>query len=434
VKAAGKQHFLFLGHQDLSGILRGRSVPKERHKFALTRGLPWVPANYSIGPTNVLPPDNPFGPMGEIRLVPDADARLALPAFDGKPAFDIVLCDAHQPDSSSWPYCPRSALKAAVNRLKQEAGLTMQVAFEHEFTVNGLGQVAHPAFSASSGRAVSHLAADVMQTLEKSGIRLEQFQAEYGTDQFEISSVPADPLTAADRVVLTQEAIRDGARRFGLHASFIPKPAPNAAGNGVHIHFSLHRDGRPVTAEKDWLTDISAPFVQGILDNAETAVLFTCLSANSYLRLRPNCWVGPYVCAGLRNREAMIRVVPRVADAEGLHPAASLEYRAIDGTANVYLALAALIGAGLDGIKKKNRPVNIDRNPELLGTEERKRLGLRMLPQSLPDALIGFNAKIAATWMKEALVEAYLACRREDARQFCTIGDEEAASILQRIY
>ena len=185
-----------------------------------------------------------------------------------------------------------------------------------------------------------------------------------------------------------------------LHVSFLPKPAPNAAGNGVHIHFSLHRDGQPVTAERDWLTEVSAPFVQGILDHAETAVLFNCPSANSYLRLRPNNWVGPYVCAGLRNREAMIRVVPRQADADGRHPHASLEYRTSDGTANAYLALAALIGTGLDGLKRQKAPIDIGKNPELLGVRERERLGLRLLPQSLPAALTAFDPKIAACWME----------------------------------
>ncbi len=429
-----EQRFLFLGHQDLSGMLRGRSVPKERRKAALAQGLPWVPGNVSIGPTNVIPADNPFGQQGEIRLLPDKGAMLALAAYGGKPAFDVVLCDARQHDGAPWPYCPRSALKSAVDRLRTEAGLTMKVGFEHEFSVKGLDQVAHPAYSVASGRNVSHLAAHVLETLAKSGIALEQFQAEYGADQFEIASIPADPLTAADRVVLTQEAIRDSARQFGLHASFIPKPAPTAAGNGVHIHFSLHRDGVPVTAENDWLTDISGRFVQGILDHAESIVPFTCLSANSYLRLRPNSWVGPYACAGLRNREAMVRVVPRRADAKGRHPQASLEYRASDGTANAYLALAVLIGAGLDGLKQKKTPVNIAKNPELLGARERKRLGLRLLPQSLPDALKAFDAKAASAWMGLELVEAYMACRREDARQFCSISDAEAASVLQRFY
>ena len=116
------QHFLFLGHQDLYGLLRGRSVPKERHELAMTHRLPWVPTNYSIGPTNVLPPDNPFGTMGEIRLLPDLDIRLTLPAYNGKPVFDIVLCDTHQTDGTPWPCCPRGALKAAGKPSRKRPG------------------------------------------------------------------------------------------------------------------------------------------------------------------------------------------------------------------------------------------------------------------------------------------------------------------------
>lgn len=429
-----KQHFLFLGHQDLSGLVRGRSVPRERRKDALSGGLPWVPANYSIGPTNVLPPDNPFGPMGEIRLFPDENALVMLPAYDNKIAFDFVLCDARLPDGSPWTCCPRTALKSSIARLKAEAGLTMKVAFEHEFLVKGLNQAAHPAFSLSSGRNVSHVADRVMGTLGKSGIKLEQFVAEYGADQFEISSVPADPLSAADSVVLTLEVIRDCARQLGLHASFLPKPALNAAGNGVHIHFSLYRNSKPVTAEKEWLTDVSGAFVQGILDYAESVVLFSCLSANSYLRLRPNSWVGPYTCVGVKNREAMVRLVPRKPDAKKANPQASMEYRVADATSNVYLALAAIIGAGLDGLCASKQPFNITQNPEQLSVEERGKRGLRLLPQSLPEALQSFNAKAASTWLNADLVGAYLACRREDARQFAQGDGAEAVKVLQAVY
>jgi glutamine synthetase len=433
-RQAAKQHFLFLGHQDLSGLVRGRSVPRERRKVALSGGLPWVPANYSIGPTNILPADNPFGPMGEIRLFPDEAALVTLPSYDQRPAFDLVLCDGRQPDGAPWPYCPRTALKTAVARLKSEAGLTMKVAFEHEFTVKGLNQVWHPAFSVRSGRAVSHLAAAVMQTLSTSGIRLEQFQAEYGMDQFEIASEPVDPLTAADRAVLTIETIRDHALRLGLQASFLPKPAPNAAGNGVHIHFSLHHNGKPVTAAKDWVTETSGTFAQGILDHAESVVPFSCLSANSYLRLRPHSWVGSYTCLGIKNREAMIRLVPRRPDRTGYNPLASLEYRTADATANVYLALAAIIGAGLEGLKAGKQPANIAQDPDRLSPEERQKGGLRHLPQSLPEALQSFNSAAASRWLGADLVSAYLACRREDARQFAGENAEEAVKVLQAIY
>ncbi|MGL4489042.1 MAG: hypothetical protein ACRCU5_06320 [Rhizobiaceae bacterium] len=428
-----EQHFLFLGHQDLSGIVRGRSVPKERRKEALA-GLPWVPANFSIGPTNILPPDNPFGPMGEIRLFPDQSALATLPAYDNRPAFDFVLCDARMPDGSPWPYCPRTALKNALVRLKEDAGLTMKVAFEHEFIVKGLDQKAHPAFSLSSGRNISHLADLVMTTLKKSGIELEQFQAEYGTDQFEISSVPTDPLTAADRVVLTLEVIRDCAKQLGLQASFLPKPALNAAGNGVHIHFSLYRKGKSVTASKDWVTETSGAFAQGILDNAETVIPFTCLSTNSYLRLRPHSWVGSYTCIGVKNREAMIRLVPRKPDATGHNPHASLEYRTTDATANVYVASAAMIGAGLDGLKAKRTPVNIARDPDGIPVAEREQMGIRHLPQSMDEALKGLDVDAGGRWLGNELVSAYLACRREDLRQFGSLDAEQAAATLMAVY
>ena len=428
-----KQHFLFLGHQDLSGILRGRSVPKERRKEALA-GLPWVPANFSIGPTNILPGDNPFGPMGEIRLFPDQSTLATLAAYCDRPAFDLVLCDARMPDGTPWRYCPRTALKNALARLKKEAGLTMKVAFEHEFVVKGLNQLAHPAFSLSSGRVASHLADLVMTTLEKAGIRLEQFQAEYGTDQFEISSVPTDALTAADRVVLTLEIIRDCARQLGLHASFVPKPALNAAGNGVHTHFSLYRDGKPVTAAKDWVTETSGAFAQGILDHAESVVPFTCLSTNSYLRLRPHSWVGSYTCIGVKNREAMIRLVPRKPDQKGKNPSASLEYRVTDATANVYIALAAIIGAGLDGLKAKRSPVNVARDPDGITAEERDKMGIRHLPRSMEEALKGLDDKAAGRWLGDDLVAAYLACRREDLRQFGSVDPEQTAVTLMNIY
>jgi glutamine synthetase len=429
-----RQHFLFLGHQDLSGLVRGRSVPRERRKAALSGGLPWVPANYSIGPTNALPPDNPFGPLGEIRLFPDEQALVTLPAHEGHPAFDLVLCDGRMPDGSSWPYCPRTALKTALARLKDEAGLTMKVAFEHEFLVKGLDQVAHPAFSVSSGRNVSHLADLVMGTLARAGIELEQFQAEYGQDQFEISSVPCDPLAAADRAILTMEVIRDCARQLGLHATFLPKPDPAGVGSGVHIHFSLYRNGKPVTAAKDWVTETSGAFAQGILDHAETVVPFSCLSANSYLRFRPHSWVGSYVCLGVKNREAMIRLVPRRQTAGGGNPQASIEYRAADGTGNLYLALAALIGAGLDGLKARRQPMNVAADPDGIPEAERTRMELRHLPRSMPEAIAAFRPQDAERWFTPGLVEAYMACRHEDLRQFANADPHEAARILQKVY
>ncbi|MEM6340034.1 MAG: glutamine synthetase, partial [Pseudomonadota bacterium] len=93
------EHFTFLGNQELNGILRGRSVPSARTETALSDGLPWVPANLTIGALNTLPADNPFGPVGEIRLMPDPEAKITLAPSQG-PGFDLALCDFTTRDGS----------------------------------------------------------------------------------------------------------------------------------------------------------------------------------------------------------------------------------------------------------------------------------------------------------------------------------------------
>ncbi|MFN4130349.1 MAG: hypothetical protein ACK4GC_11145, partial [Paracoccaceae bacterium] len=177
---ADNGHFLFLGNQDLNGILRGRSVPKGRMAQAMAEGLPWVPANLTIGALNGLPPDNAFGPLGEIRFVPDPAACVTLGSHLSGPAFDLALCDARQMDGTPWACCPRTALKAAVADLTAATGLTMKVALEHEFTVHGLNQPNHIAFSLSAGRVIAPLGQRVLEIVERAGFTLEQFQAEYG--------------------------------------------------------------------------------------------------------------------------------------------------------------------------------------------------------------------------------------------------------------
>lgn len=428
------ERFCFVGNQELNGILRGRSVPSARREAALADGLPWVPANITIGALNTLPPDNPFGPTGEIRLLPDPEAKVSLPRGRA-PAFDLVLCDFGHHDGTPWACCPRTALRRAVDDLRVKTGLTMRVAFEHEFTVHGLDEPTHVAFSLSAGRAGGSLAERVLSVLETGGFTLDQFVAEYGPGQYEIAGRPADPVTAADRTVLTLEVVRACARDLGLRASFLPKPAADEVGNGVHVHFSLWQDGRNVTAEEEWVGGPSASFLAGLLEAVEPLTLLSITSPNSLERYLPHTWVGSYVCAGLRNREAMIRLVPRAEAADGGRPAASLEFRTSDATANVYLMLAALIRAGLDGIRADLPPPhNVDRDPEGLGPDERARLGLRHLPTRLDALLEEATVARMAGWIGPELAAAYASCRRNDARHAAELDGAELTSRLGLVY
>jgi glutamine synthetase len=428
------QTFTFIGNQDLNGILRGRSVPSARAEAALAEGLPWVPANITIGAHNLLPPDNPFGPIGEIRLLPDPSAFVSLPR-GAAPAFDLVLCDLAHHDGTPWTCCPRGALRRALAELERETGLTLKVAFEHEFTVHGLGEPTHVAFSPSAGRAGAALAERVLAVLDTGGFALDQFVAEYGPGQYEIAGQPADPMTAADRTVLTLEAIRASARDLGLRASFLPKPALDQVGNGVHVHFSLWKDGRNVTTDGAWIAGPAAAFLAGLLEAAEALTLLSVTSPNSFARYRPQTWVGTYVCAGLRNREAMVRLVPRARAADGSHPGASLEFRTSDATANVYLMLTGLVRAGLDGIRAGlPAPSNVERDPETLGADGRAELGLRPLPTRLDALLDGDAQDRVAGWLGAELSEAYASCRRNDVRHAAERDFDALSAELGLVY
>ena len=134
--------FAFFGNHELSAIFRGRSVPIELADGAIKSGMPWVPTNVCLSASNTIPPDNPFGPMGETRLMPDPKRRITLPKREGRPAMDVYLADITEPDGSFWEACGRSQLKRALKDL-EAAGYKLKVGFEHELYINGLTN-AHP--------------------------------------------------------------------------------------------------------------------------------------------------------------------------------------------------------------------------------------------------------------------------------------------------
>ena len=267
---------------DLSGIFRGKSFGVHRREIALREGLIWPPANIVISPFGSLPPDSPFGPMGEIRLRAVEESRFRLPAGASTPELDVYLADIYDIGDTPWDACPRNALKNAIADLKAETGLTMKLAFEHEFMFVGEGFGSDPSFSLASIRRAGALAAEIDQALHAAGMPAEQIVPEYGDGQYEIASTPKDPLRACDEAVISREIIRDAARRAGIHASFVPKPSPTAPGNGIHAHFSLWRDNDPVMAVDGWLSQMGGAFAAGLLEHAEALMLFTTGSTNSY--------------------------------------------------------------------------------------------------------------------------------------------------------
>ena len=421
---------------DLSGIFRGKSFGHHRRAIAIKEGLVWPPANIMISPLGSHPPDSPFGPMGEIRLRAVEESCFRLPAGPATPEMDVFLADIYDIADRPWAACPRTALKNAIAALKAETGLTTKLAFEQEFTLIGGGFGGEPSFSLSSIRRAGSLAAEIDKALYAAGMPLEQIVPEYGDGQYEIAATPKDPLRACDEAVISREIIRDAARRAGTHASFVPKSSPLVPGNGIHGHFSLWQDNNAVMAADGWLTRLGGAFAAGILHHADALMLFTVGSTNSFLRIRPHSWVGAYTCIGTRNREAMVRFCPRSDALHGALPNASLEFRVFDATANIYLGMAALIWAGVDGIRKNLvAPPDTPADPDSLSADDRKRMNIRVLPENLETAIAAAESdKDLLTRFPPLLISALLSVRKDDVRTGANVDAADLARSLAKIY
>jgi glutamine synthetase len=423
-REAGAMELVSFVVTDYAGITRGRSFPRsdyERAKGAMTCG--WVPANMALTPFDLIADPNPWGSRGDLRLSPDTKARYRAWPAGAASAMDFVMSDIVELDGSPWVCCPRSFLKAALADFEDETGARVIAAFEQEFQILGTGWRQEPAFAYSAMRRADPFGPDLMAALEQAGVEPEGFFAEYGRDQFEITTAPSPGLVAADRCVAIREIVRDLARVRGWRATFAPKTAEPGVGNGVHIHMSF-RDRKGASAAYDAkapgnVSSLAGAFAAGILRHLPALVAFTAPSPVSYLRLQPHHWSASYTWFGAQDREASLRICPTYA-AGGQSRARqfNLEYRAADAAASPHLALAMVVRAGLEGIGRKLKtPPLFSGDPALLGKNERKRLGLQRLPGSLPAALDALGAdRTARGWLAPAALDTYVGMKRMELR------------------
>jgi glutamine synthetase len=267
--------------------------------------------------------------------------------------------------------------------------------------------------------------ADVVAALTAQGLVVEQYYPELGHGQQELSIRHADALRAADNQLRYRETVRAVAWQHGLIASLAPKPWPDQAGNGAHIHWSLwDLDGARNLlydpAQPYGLSSLGRQFVAGVLDHLPALVALTCPSFNSYHRLRPQSWSSAYTCYGPDNREAAVRICSTFRGEE--MASTNLELKASDNSSNPYLALGGLITAGLDGVRRKldldeGRLALVD--PATLTDVQRAERGIRRLPSSLGEALDALEADgVLLGALGDLLARSYLAVRRSEWQAF----------------
>ena len=425
---------------DLGSIVRGRSVFSAELAQHLRAGVGWVPANHALTPLGPVAEPNPFGSTGDLRLLPDADTRVLVGADGGGSALELVLCDIVDTDGEPWECCPRSFLRESLRELERELGARLLASFEHEFQLLLDFPPALP-FTLEEQRRVEPFPSRVMGALVAAGVEPERFFAEYAAHQFEVPVAAAEGMASADRAVVLREVVREVARREGMRASFAALLDPAQAGNGVHIHLNLlDASGSSLLYDATrpaCLSELGGRFAAGILLHARALSALTAASPVSGARLAPHRWSAGALCLAQRNREALLRIPPLLALADA-DPAAQLhiEYRGADATANPYLALGAIVRAGLEGVRAElPAPPILDRDPAQLDAEDAQRFGVGALPATLERSLRALaDDGTVRGWMTPLLYDAYVSVKHAELDAARDLDLEELCRRYAAIY
>ncbi|CAG9465626.1 unnamed protein product [Pedinophyceae sp. YPF-701] len=456
---------------DVAGLRRCRAVPwrvferavsaeGNRHGLGLTRACMAMPC-YADGCV----PDSGLSVVGEVRLTPDASTLMRLPWC---PTHAMALCHLLEPGTADgspggggpWACCPRSALADLLAAFEEERGCRVRVGIECEFVVlgkvepdrranSGLRRAGYAPLDTSAYCATSsfnehsELMSAIVDAIEGLGLEVEQIHAESAGGQFEVVIGHVGALAAADAVVMVREAVQGAVAKYGdgnLVACFLPKVLKDHAGNGAHLHLSLWKPGQGGawenvtgggTGDAAPLSPEGAAFAAGILNRLPGLVALLAGNPASFHRVQPSTWSGAFRCWGVENREAPLRACVGA----GGPAAVNIEIKCVDHTANPYVAIAALVAAGREGIAGGERlpaPVSVD--PGAAGRDFQKQHGIVRMPTSTQEAL--GNLQEAGCWealadgIGEKLLRAAVAVRAAEAAE---LGGRGLEDIVERL-
>jgi glutamine synthetase len=423
---------------DIAGQVRGKAFAAREFEKRSAAGIGWCPTNIQITAFDQIA-ESPFGALGDLLLKPDPATRVDVDFDPDDPGDHFVLCDLTHTDGRPWACCLRTALKDALGALEADFGLCLIAAFEHEFHYSGDAGETGGAYALRSMRRGAALGERLLAALDQAGIEVALFHPEYGAAQYEISVAPRPGLVAADQAVILRELTRSVGERLGQRITFAPVVAGMDVGNGVHVHMSLvDAAGEPVmydAAGPGGLSKAGGSFVAGIVRHLPALVALTAASTVSYQRLVPHRWSAAFNNLGLRDREAALRICP-VREDDDVARAYNVEYRAADAAASPHLLLAALVRAGLQGLRENLPPPEPTEEDLALRSEsELEARGLRRLPTSLVQALAALEAdEVASGWWPPQLFDVYLKHKRAEIALLEGLSEEDQARRYALVY
>jgi len=422
---------------DTSSIIRGKATKVERLRDRLESGIGLVKGTMAMNMLDQTQFGTGLSATGEIRLVPDPDTWTVLPYCDRSAA---MICDLVELDHKPWVMCPRTLLKRQIASAK-EMGLSFQVSFEPEFMLGNWvdGRFVFiddsRCFSTDGMNRASKFINRFADCLERQNIEVEQYYPEYGPGQHELSIRHAEALRACDRHIYYRETLRGVAAEQNIEAFLAPKPFADKIGNGCHLHVSVWDayGERNLLWSDSGLSDFGRYFVAGMLAHLKGIVALTCASVNSYRRLKPNSWSSAYTCWGFENREAAIRI-PSVYWGQEM-ATTNIELKCVDSSSNPYLALAAVIAAGIDGVKRQlELPSQVSVNPSTLSEEEMEHSKVERLPQSLQEALNELQKDQLLMNMLGEFGPVYIGVKSSECGAFAAADDEFELSHHRSIF
>ncbi|WP_232246386.1 type I glutamate--ammonia ligase [Kitasatospora mediocidica] len=430
---------------DNAGLTRVKSVPVRRLEHAAAWGVGAAPCfDVFLVDDSVTTSRLIGGPAGDLRLIPDLDRLVRLAA---QPGWAWAPADRFAQDGTPHPGCQRR-FAGRMTEAARQRGLTLRAGIEIEWVVALAGAPDEPPGYPTHGPAygmhrltdLSDYLRDLLRALAEQGLTVLQLHPEYAPGQFEVSLAPDGPVGAADTTVLVRQTIRAVSGRHGLRVSFAPAVEPGVVGNGGHLHLSLWSGGSEggTGAERNLaqggpgrygLTAEGESFLAGVLAELPALLALGAPGVASYLRLRPQRWAGAYQCWGMENREAALRLIPGPPD-EG-PGAANAEIKCFDGAANPYLAVGAVIAAGLAGLDAR-----LALPPEVADDPAAAPAGaVSRLPGSLEETVAAFElCAVLREALGDPLYEAVLAVRRGECELFAGRTDQEVAAATRWRY
>lgn len=381
-----KVEYIRLQFTDLLGTIKNVEIPRSQLEKALDNKMMFDGSSIE-GFVRIEESD--------MYLFPDLSTWVIYPwdsTGDGKIAG--LVCDVYNPDSTPFSGDPRGILKRALKEAEELGFSSFKIGPEPEFFLFKTNERGEPTLDLNDNGGYFDLAPldlaencrrDIVLTLDKMGFEVEASHHEVAPGQHEIDFKYADALKAADQIQIFKLVVKNVARRYNLHATFMPKPLFGVNGSGMHCHQSLFTgEENAFFADSDelGLSEVARHYLAGILKHARAFTAITNPLVNSYKRLVPGYEAPCYVAWSPKNRSPLVRVPA----SRGL--STRIEVRSPDPSANPYLALAVMLKSGLDGIKNK-LPLakQTDRNIYVMNEEEREKAGIQSLPSNIFEAL-----------------------------------------------